>query len=134
MIKEALISIKVLYDAGGAAGAALRAANTGGQWLNEAKDDVTPPYSVVSWIGSANEDYMGGTIEVGTIQFDVFSREDDGGIEAVNIADLLMALYDDSTLTITDYQHLAMIREGTGPAVFIDDVWQITITYSLWFS
>ena len=131
MIEEALTAIKVLYDAAG--GATLRAKNTGGQWLNEAKDDVTPPYTVVSWIASTAEDYMGGNYEIASIQFDVFSEADDGGMEAMKIADLLMALYNDATLTITDFTHLAMVREGTGATIFIDDVWQISITYSLWF-
>ncbi len=133
MITEVLTAIKNLYDAGGAAGTALRAANTGGQWLNEAKDDVPPPYTTVSWIASTAEDYMGGNYEIGSIQFDIFSEADDGGIEALGIADKLMTLYNDSTLTISDHTHLAMIRDGTGAAIFIDDVWQITITYSLWF-
>ncbi len=134
MIIEALTAIKNLYDAGGAVGAALRAANTGGQWLNEAKDDVTPPYITVSWIASSTEHEMGSeAYEIATIQFDVFSEADDGGTEALDIADKLMALYNNATLTITDHNHLAMLRNGTGAAIFIDDVWQITITYSLWF-
>ena len=133
MIKEALIAVKVLYDAGGAAGTAMRAANTGGLWLNEAKDDVTPPYTAFSWIASTAEDYMGGNYEIASIQFDVFSEADDGGMEALGIADKLMALYNDAVLTITNHTHIAMIRDGTGAAIFIDDVWQITITYSLWF-
>ena len=134
MITEALTAIKNLYDAGGAAGTALRAANTGGLWLEEAKDDVTPPYITESWIGSDAEDEMGGrAYEMATIQFDVFSKNDDGGIEAADIADKLIALYDDSSLTISGHTFLAMIRNGTGAAIFIDDVWQVTITYSLWF-
>lgn len=132
MITEALTAIMNLYK--GAGGVTLRAANTGGLWLQEAKDDVTPPYSVCSWIASTTEHEMGGeAYEIATIQFDVFSEAADGGTEALDIADKLMDLYNNASLSISGHNHLAMLRDGTGAAIFIDDIWQITITYSLWF-
>ena len=135
MIGPLATAIKSAYDAAG--GATLRAANTGGLWFTQAPQAVSEPYTVFLWVGSAIDDQMGGAtarIERCEIQFSVFSRAEDGGSEAADIATKLMSWFDESSLTVTGHSHIRNERNGTSGVLSVDDVYMIVINYTIWVS
>ena len=136
MITSLTTAIVNAYNAAG--GASLRAVNTGGLHFHEAPQAVSEPYTTFDWVGSATDDQMGGQaqrIERAEIQFSIISRTDsDGGREVAKIAGLLMSWLDWVSLTMTGgFTHIASERNGTGPLISIDDIWQQTLTYTIWY-
>ena len=132
MITQVAKAIKALYD--GAGGAALRTVNTGGQWLQQAPEGTTEPYIVIFITGSTTDDMMGAAtnrLETVDVQFNIYSKADDGGVESADILDKLIALYDWSTLTYTSYTHISVRRTGTANVGFVDEVWQMVALYEI---
>ena len=133
MIKQVVTSIGNHYDSNAAS--ALSALNTGGLFFQDAPQNVTEPYTVFSWTGSTTNEMMGGQrakIENGDITFNTFSKADDGGTEALNISEALQAAFDEADLSLTDnFSSLRFGRNGTGPAFFVDEVWQVTNIYTI---
>lgn len=132
MITQVAKAVKALYD--GAGGAALRAVNTGGLWLQQAPEGTTEPYMVLFIAGSTTDDMMGSAtnrLERVDVQFNIYSKGDDGAVEAADILDKLIALFDWSTLTYTGYTHIAVRRTGTADVGFVDEVWQMVALYEI---
>ena len=133
MITELSTAIITLYD--GAEGDTLRAANTGGLFWQQAPQAVTEPYAVFSFTGSSIDDSMGGQndrIEKVDVQFNVVSRNGDGGVEAADIADKFMSLYDWNRFTISgSFTNLATERIGVTTIQITDEIWQVTLIYSI---
>jgi len=136
MIDVITKAIKEYYDS--ASGAAVRAVNTGGLYFNQAPQTAQEPYTVFMWVASAVDDYMGGSdnrIERADVQFSIFSRAEDGGVEITNISNKFMSWFDEANLTLdAPFKHIRNERNGTASIPIIDDVWQITLLYTIWFS
>ncbi len=134
MIKQAATSIGNHYDLN--ASSALSNINTGGLFFQDAPQNVVEPYTVFSYAGSTTDDNMGGIRdkqELAQFTFNTFSKADDGGAEALNIAEQLQLVFDEAALTLTDgFTSIRFQRTGTSAAFFIDDVWQITNLYTFW--
>ncbi len=134
MLTKFATAIYSLYT--GAGGATLRAANTGGLWLAKGKDGVVEPFIRFNIVGSTIEDMMGAIdnrLETVDLQFDIFSKADDGGVQVADITDKLTALYDWATLTYTTFTHVACRRTGIINVGFVDEVWQNTALYEVTF-
>jgi hypothetical protein len=133
LITELATAITNLYDS--ASGAALRAVNTGGLYFQDADQSVTLPYTVFMWGGSSTDDRMGtktDKIELADINFNTYSKADDGGTEAAQISGLLQNLFDEASLSLAgSFTSLRVQRTGTS-IFFTDDVWQITNLYTIW--
>jgi len=135
MIDDLCKAIKDRFDS--SAGASLRAVLAGGLWFVQAKQNVSQPYAIFTWLGSTPKDYMGsGTTnkyEIAEIQFDIFSKAEDGGTVLTSAVDLLQKLYDWCNLSISGYTFIAFERTGTSSVQYVDDIWQATINYKAWF-
>jgi hypothetical protein len=120
------------------AGAALRTILTGGLWFMEAKDEVTFPYGVFAWNGSNIDEIAGDRtngIETASITVSLFSKNDDGGVEAFSALQAFISLYDWSDLTFPsgEYTKLAMQRTSASNRGKIDNIWQLDLDYNLWY-
>jgi len=135
LIDDLCKAIKTRYDS--ASGDSLRAVATGGLWFTQAKQNVSAPYIVFSWVGSTTEEYMGsGTtskIEKAELRFSLFSLDIDGGTVLANAVYLLQNLFDWCSLSITGYTHVAFERTGTAAFEKSDDIWSATVNYIAWF-
>ena len=134
MITELSTAIMTLYN--GSEGATLRAANTGGMFWQNAPQAAVEPYIVFSFVSSSIDDSMGGQndrIEKVDVQFSMYSRKDDGGVEIANITRDVMNLFDWNSFAITGgFRILASERIGIGNVPVIDEIWQTTLFYSIW--
>lgn len=139
MITAVNTAIMTLYNGG--TGASLRAANTGGLHWEEAPQGATEPYTVLSIASSSIDDSMGGKtdrIERMDYQFSIFTRNVQGtqtnpGDQLATIVGLLIDWFDEATLSISGFTHLRNERNGIGNVPVIDDIWQSTILYTIWF-
>lgn len=135
MIKDLTTSIFNRYNS--IDGTALRKVNTGGLYFQLAPHDVAEPFIVFFWIASSPVDYAGGQkdrYENVDIQFSLFSKTDDGGIELGTISEKLMLLFDWCELTYpvgSELSHIAFERTSTANVGFVDDVWQYVINYEV---
>ncbi len=138
MITELATAIKTFYDSSD--GATLRAANTGGLFWQQAPQAVATssnkPYTVYSFVSSSIDESMGGQndrIERVDVQFSIFSRKDDGGVEIADISDKLMAWLDWNRFSITgSFTIIASERNGIGSIPVIDEIWQTSLFYTIW--
>ena len=99
-----------------------------------APDTVDDPYCVYDWLGSSTDDYMGNREnrkQTARIVFKVFSKADDGGLEAGQKAGEIELLYDWVTLSLNDYTPLKMERTGSNLFQVEDDIWQATLLYDV---
>ena len=138
MIKDITTAIVSKYKS--TDGDTLRAENTGGLWFTEAKQNVGEPYTVFTWNASTPTDEMGGQtdrFEQAEIMFEIFSENDNGGLEVTSIAGKLMDLFDWSSLTLpadSSLTFMAMRRENTTNVQFLDNkTWTISVNYIVWY-
>ena len=139
MIKDLMQAIMMKYNSSD--GDTLRAKNTGGLHFTEAGQNIKEPYTVFTWNASTPTDQLGGTTdryEQAEIRFDIFSENDNGGLEVVGIVGKLMDLFDWSTLTLptdSSLTYMAMRRENTSQVEFLDNkVWTISVNYIVWYN
>lgn len=117
-------------------GDTLRTANTGGLWFAKAKDAVVEPFIMFDIVGSTTDDWMGGNtdrMETVNLQFNIFSKADDGCVELADITDKLTDYFDWAVLTYTTFTPIACKRTGIINVGFIDEVWQNTVLYEVTF-
>jgi len=136
MITQLATAIMTKFDADSGTTGFYDAIN-GQLWYQQAPQSATAPYAIFNWVGSTPDDYMGGTadrMETADIRFSIFSKADDGGIELAGLIKKCTALFDWSTLTYTDYDHIKMERISTGPIIFVDEIWQNVISYEVTYN
>ena len=136
MITELATSIKERYDSSLAVAVTLRAANTGGLYFVDAKQDVPEPYTVFTFAGAETAPYFGSSknaIEKVNVQFNVYSKARDGLVEAGDIQSKLDAVFNGANLSYTTFSHLIMERSGYAPVLQYDDVTQVTLLYQAWY-
>lgn len=99
-----LTGIYTLYGAD----ATLKAALTGGLYLETAPQSADLPYATMAMISGRPDYYMGGRMfEVVTVQFDLYAATNAGRMAAYNA---LTGLYDDARPSATGYTSILMER------------------------
>ena len=112
----------------------LKNALTGGLFFQQAEQGATTPYGVFSIVGYTQEEISTGkydNIKNIDLQFDIFSSKGDGGSEALEISESLSDCYDWEDLIVAEHYTLKMQPIGMTNLMFVDEVWQITMTYEL---
>ncbi len=133
-MKELLAAIKTKYntdDSGnGGQFVALRAANTGGLYLNEQLQETAYPYMTLIHVVGDDDHIMGGTeIKKAVVQFSIF---DEVFNTVMDIYAKLVAAFNNSILTYaTDNEVVFRKINETGP-FFEEQVWQVTVDFEAW--
>ncbi len=83
-------------------------------YLNVAPQGATFPYVVFFSVADANEYDTSDETEDITIQFNIFSQNN-SVLEAGQILTNLKSLFDNCSLTVTNWRHLEMRRRNTYP-------------------
>ncbi len=112
----------------------LKSALTGGLHFQQAPQGVSGSYGVFSIVGYTQEEISTGkndNIKTVDLQFDIFSSKGDGGSEALEISEFLTDCYDWEDLIVAEHYTLKMQPIGMTNLMFVDEVWQITMTYEL---
>ncbi len=110
--------------------ALLRAANTGGLFLELQKQNQAYPYIVTHHISSTFDYTMqaADNIKTGLVQFSMFS---DTVNELMTVYDKFTTAFDDTTLNYTSDNALVCERSSeTGPTQ-IEDYWMVTVDYNI---
>ena len=115
---------------------ALRALNTGGMFFQQAALNVSEPYIVFYYDGQLPEDFAGGRdnkLDTVTFHFNIYSAEADGGTECSDIADSLIDVFDEASLTISSSASFDFVRfhnTGISDLGYMDNVWQCTVGFN----
>ena len=85
--------------------------------------------------GATHEEIMSNTsinniIEV-DLQFNIFDNSQDGGMKISEIAAIFDTAFHWADINVEGYSYIKMQRENIQPVMFIDEIWQITINYTL---
>jgi len=128
-MEQLLKAIKTRYDTVDAGVCdALRAANTGGLYLERHKQDQDYPYMVVDIVSGVVDHHMQAFIKKGIVQFSIF---DETLSSVLSIYLKLLAVYDSFKLTYpTDTQTVMLRMAETGPDEF-ESIWQVTVDYEV---
>ena len=120
-------------------GAALRSVLTGGFYLNIAEDSASHPLGTYTLTGSTVEDFMGhrdDRIETFSMQVDLYSEVEDGGIELGNIVEKFQKLFDRCTLEFpsgSQYKFLSCLRKSVLSLGYVDELWRTSLDYEIMF-
>ncbi len=98
-----------------------------GLYLHQARTGADLPYCIYYLINSAPDYNFNAVTEDIEIQFSIFA---DSASEAMTQGDLLMALYDDCSLSVSGYEWVGMERLLTS-LTKTNDVYQYVITYQV---
>ena len=82
---------------------------SGRMYLNHAPQAATFPYCVYFSVTDIDELDFGEEREEFLLQFDIF-RENNSATEAGNLLESLKTMFDDCSLTVTDWRHLQFQR------------------------
>lgn len=105
-----------------------------GLYFQQAPQDAVSPYGVFYFNGATYEEIMGGAndnITTVDLQFNLFSSADDGGQDIALLAEQLDNCFNWQELNADGYHFIKMQRETIVDVGFVDEIWQITIMYSL---
>lgn len=105
-----------------------------GLYFQQAPQDVVSPYGVFYFNGATYEEIMGGpddNITTVDLQFNLFSSADDGGQDIALLAEQLDDCFNWRELNANGYHYIKMQRETIVDVGFVDEIWQVTIMYSL---
>jgi len=105
-----------------------------GLYFQQAPQNAISPYGVFYFNGTTYEEIMGDADDVIAtvdLQFNLFSSADDGGQDIAILAEQLDNCFNWQELYADGYHHIKMQRETIVDVGFVDEVWQITIMYSL---
>lgn len=105
-----------------------------GLYFQQAPQDAVSPYGVFYFNGATYEEIMGGANDNMTtvdLQFNLFSAADDGGQDIAVLVEQLNNCFNWQELHADGYHHIKMQRESIVDVGLIDEVWQVTIMYSM---
>ena len=85
---------------------------TGGLHLEEAPQGTAFPYATYSLVTNSPEYTWTNRIEEATIDFNLYSDSESGGLEIVGLYEKLKEQFDDVNLTVTGYSFLKFRREN----------------------
>lgn len=129
MMTQVLSAIKAQFQGN----AVLKGLLTGGLYFQQAPQTASSPYGVYYYMGSTQDEFMGGAddnIKEIEIQFNLFDDYDDGGVRLAGIMEKLRQAFDWQTIKIDDYQCLKVEPISEFGVRMIDDIWQATINYN----
>ena len=96
----------------------------------EAPSDVTFPYSTYFFPSQVPNWSFGNDFESFLVQFDIFSKETPTSSLNNNIyMGHCCDLFDDASLTLTNYYHCWIFRNFVTPAIKINGIWQSTVQF-----
>ena len=116
--------------------ATIKSLLNGGLFFQQAPQDQTAPYGVFYFSGSSPDEYMGGVndrIHNADIQFNLYSTSDDGGVEIAELMEEFIQDFDWQTLPMYGWNVIKCAHSNTGPLMYDNGVWQITLMYEIWF-
>ena len=131
-MKELFAALYTKFKSGGNS---FYTALSGRLHLFNAPQNETLPYAVYSKPTGDTDYNFTNTFDYPQIQFDIFSDAvEQDATEILNLRNYCSALFDDCTLTVTNYDFLKMERAfEVGPIKEIDmEVWRYTIAYDIW--
>ena len=133
MIAQVAQAITQHYNAS----ANLKDVLTGGLYFAQAPQDVSSPYAVFYFIGATHEEIMSSTsinniINV-ELQFNIFATNQDGGLMIASIAEILDETFHWAEIHVDGYSRIKMQRQALLPVMYVDEIWQVSITYELSF-
>ncbi len=104
-------------------------------FFQQAPQDVDFPYAVFYFNGASHEEIMSNTsinnlIEC-DIQFNIFDNSQDGGVKIADVAKDFDNAFHWSVINVSGYSYIKMQRENIQPVMYIDEIWQVTINYTL---
>ena len=105
-----------------------------GLYFQQAPQNAVSPYGVFYFNGATYEEIMGGAddnITTVDLQFNLFSSADDGGQDIAVLAEQLDNCFNWQELHADGYYYIKMQRESIVDVGLVDEVWQVTIMYSL---
>ena len=128
------IATAILDKFNSASGARLRSLLSGGLWFSEAPASYVYPYAVYTWDGSSVDEICGdrfNRLETANITIEIYSDNNDGGVEVFDLSEKAMALFDWCTLTYPagQYKHISFSRQSIVNRGKLDNVWMIEIEY-----
>lgn len=112
----------------------LKTALAGRLYFQQAPQNVSSPYGVFSINGSTYEELMGGADDnmvTVDLQFNLYSSADDGGQDIASLAEQLDGCFNWQELNADGYRYIKMQRESIADVGFVDEIWQVTVMYSL---
>jgi hypothetical protein len=130
VIRQVAKAIKAKFDGN----TALSAALAGGLWFGQAKEDPDWPYGVFYLHGGTRDEIMGTAEECVKnvdVQFNLFSKEHDGGAQAAELSENLTDCFNWTTLSIEDYNDVFVQPDGLPLVQRIDEIWQATLYYTV---
>jgi hypothetical protein len=104
-------------------------------YFQQAPQEPTFPYAVFYFNGVDHEEIMSSSsvnnlIEC-DIQFNIFDDSQDGGARIADVAKVLDASFHWATINVSGYSYIKMQRENIQPVMYVDEIWQVTINYTL---
>lgn len=104
-------------------------------FFQQAPQDVEFPYAVFYFVGASHEEIMSNTsinniIDV-SLQFNIFNNSQDGGQLVSELAGLLDDAFHWADISVDGYSPIKMQRQAILPVLYVDEIWQISITYEL---
>jgi hypothetical protein len=116
---------------------ALKDALTGGLYFQQAPQDASSPYAVFYFIGASHEEIMSSTsinniIDI-DLQFNIFEDSQDGGVGIASLAEILDNAFHWAEIHVDGYSRIKMQRQAILPVQYVDEIWQVSITYELSF-
>jgi hypothetical protein len=104
-------------------------------YFHQAPQDVDFPYAVFYFIGASHEEIMSSAsinniIDI-TLQFNIFDDSQDGGAKIADVAKDFDNAFHWATINVSGYSYVKMQRQAILPVKFIDEIWQVSITYEL---
>ena len=133
MISQVAQAITQHYNAS----ANLKDVLTGGLYFAQAPQDASSPYAVFYFIGATHEELMDPNYNKCIInvelQFNIFATNQDGGLVIANIADVLDDTFHWAEIDVEGYSRIKMQRQALLPVLYVDEIWQVSITYELSF-
>ncbi len=104
-------------------------------YFQQAPQDAIFPYAVFYFNGASHEELMSNTsinniIEC-DIQFNIFDNSQDGGARIADIAKDFDDAFHWAEINVSGYSYIKMQRENIQPVLYVDEIWQVTINYTL---
>jgi hypothetical protein len=140
MITDVAQAIGTRYNEDATDPNALRAVLTGGLWFTQAEDDVSFPYGVFTWDGSAIDEIAGTRLdglETALITVSLFSNADDGSTEMFDIIMKFIKVFDWTTLTYpggSELSHIKMQRMSIANRGIVDKILQYDLNYEVQYN
>lgn len=106
----------------------------GGLYYQRAPYNITSPYAVFNITGQSRQEFMGSNKDAlleTEMQVNIYVKDADGGEKLATLLRLFQDVFNWVTLAISGYSNYKVQPDTIGPVLFIDEIWQGTIFYSI---